>query len=179
VSEIKPKQGSVRKMMRRDLDLVFQWRNHVDVRRFMFNQKKIVLEEHHIWFERVSLDSRRHQLIFEINSVPSGVISFSLHDTVRVADWGFYLAPEVEKGSGRQLGLAALDYAFSKLGLHKLCGEALAFNTRSIDFHFSLGFKKEGVLKENYFDGQAYHDVVCFGLLDFEWNQNCLADHGK
>ena len=179
MSEIKPKLGSVRKMTKQDLDLVLQWRNHIDVRRFMFNQKKIVFEEHCIWFERLSLDSRRHQLIFEINSVPSGVVSFSLHDTVTVADWGFYLAPDAAKGSGRQLGLVAMAYAFRKLRLHKLCGEALAFNARSINFHFSLGFKQEGLLKENYFDGQCYHDVVYFGLLAFEWNQNCLEGHEK
>ena len=179
MSAIKPKLGLVREMTKQDLDLVLQWRNHIDVRRFMFNQKKIILEEHLSWFERVSIDSRRYQLIFEVNSVPSGVISFSLHDTVTVADWGFYLAPEAAKGSGRQLGLAALSYAFRKLGLHKVCAEALAFNDRSINFHLSLGFKKEGVFKENCFDGQAYHDVICFGLLAFEWNQNCLEGHEK
>jgi UDP-4-amino-4,6-dideoxy-N-acetyl-beta-L-altrosamine N-acetyltransferase len=145
----------------------------------MFNQKKIVPEEHRSWFERVSLDSRRQQLIFEINSVPSGAINFSLHDTATVADWGFYLAPDAAKGSGRQLGLVGLDYAFDKLDLHKVCGEALVFNDRSINFHLSLGFKKEGVLRENCFDGKIYHDVVCFGLLAFEWNQNCRVGHDK
>jgi UDP-4-amino-4,6-dideoxy-N-acetyl-beta-L-altrosamine N-acetyltransferase len=179
VSKNKPKQGLVRKMTEQDLDLVLQWRNHIDVRRFMFNQKKIALEEHRSWFERVSQDSSRHQLIFEINSVPSGMINFSLHETATVADWGFYLAPDVAKGSGRQLGLVALDFAFGRLGLHKVCGEALAFNKRSTNFHLSLGFKKEGVLRENCFDGKVYHDVVCFGLLAFEWNQYSRESHDE
>jgi UDP-4-amino-4,6-dideoxy-N-acetyl-beta-L-altrosamine N-acetyltransferase len=179
VSKIRPKQGLVRKMKEQDLNQVLQWRNHIDVRRFMFNQKKITFEEHCSWFERVSLDSRRHQLIFEINNVPSGSINFGLHDTASVADWGFYLAPDATRGAGRQLGLVALNYAFGKLGLHKVCGEALAFNDRSITFHLSLGFKKEGILRENCFDGKVYHDVVCFGLLAFEWNQKLREGHER
>ena len=179
MSENRPIQGLVREMTEQDLDLVLQWRNHIDVRRYMFNQKKIALEEHRNWFERVSQDSSRHQLIFEVNNVPSGAINFSLHDSATNADWGFYLAPDAVKGSGHELGLVALDYAFSKLRLHKVCGEALAFNERSINFHLSLGFKKEGVLRENCFDGKVCHDVVCFGLLAFEWNQYCRESHDE
>jgi UDP-4-amino-4,6-dideoxy-N-acetyl-beta-L-altrosamine N-acetyltransferase len=54
--------------------------------------------------------------------------------------------------------------------LHKLCGQALAFNERSIRFHQNLGFRREGVLRQQHFDGEQYHDVVCFGLLASEWH---------
>jgi len=33
-----------------------------------------------------------------------------------------------------------------------------------------LGFQREGVLRQQHFDGQQYHDVVCFGLLANEWH---------
>ncbi len=174
--ERKSEQGLVRKMTEQDLDQVLQWRNHIDVRRFMFNQEEITFKEHRSWFKRISLDSHRHLLIFEIDGVPSGSISFNRHDTASVADWGFYMAPEAKKGLGRQLGFAALDYAFGKLGLHKVCGKALAFNERSIQFHLGLGFRQEAVLREQHFDGQNFHNVVCFGLLEHEWIQNCRED---
>ncbi len=173
MSKYKFMQGLVREMTEQDLDQVLRWRNHFDVRRFMFNQKEISFEEHRGWFERVSQDGRRHLLIFEFNGVPSGSVNFSQHDTASVTDWGFYLASDAAKGAGRQLGVVALDYAFNKLGLHKVCGEALAFNDRSIQFHLSLGFRREGVLREQHFDGQNYHNVVYFGLLANEWNQSC------
>lgn len=172
----KPEQGSVRKMTKQDLHQVLHWRNHIDVRRFMFNQGEITYKEHYSWFERVSLDSCRHLLMFEINGVPSGSINFNQLDTASVADWGFYLAPDAKKGLGRQLGFAALHYAFDELGLHKVCGQALAFNERSIKFHLDLGFLQEAILREHHFDGQSFHDVVCFGLLEREWIQNCRKD---
>jgi RimJ/RimL family protein N-acetyltransferase len=86
-----------------------------------------------------------------------------------VADWGFYLAPDAPKGSGRELGKQALDYAFTQLGLHKVCGQALGFNKRSIAFHTALGFTEEGCLREQHFNDGKFHDVVCFGLLSHEW----------
>jgi RimJ/RimL family protein N-acetyltransferase len=57
-----------------------------------------------------------------------------------------------------------------------VCGEALIFNYRSIKFNLSLGFKREGLLREQCFDGRIYQNVIRFGLLDFEWNQNCRED---
>jgi RimJ/RimL family protein N-acetyltransferase len=86
-----------------------------------------------------------------------------------VADWGFYIAPDAPKGSGRQLAYSALEYAFLKLNLHKVCGEALSFNDRSIKFHLALGFEQEGILREQYFDNENFHSVICFGLLEHEW----------
>ena len=159
----------IRPMIREDLELVLDWRNHQDVRRHMYTQHEISLEEHTRWFERASRDSRRHLLVFESSSVPLGFIN--IHESVSqgVAAWGFYAAPDAPKGTGRQLGQAALHYAFIDAGLHKLCGQALAYNERSIKFHLSQGFKQEGILRDQHFDGQCYHHVVCFGLLASEW----------
>lgn len=170
------KQGLIRKMTEKDLGQVFQWRNHFDVRRFMFSQEEITIDEHHRWFECASQDSSRCLLIFENNGVPAGSVNFTLHGTTSVATWGFYLDPNAAKGLSNKLGLVTLDYAFGNLGLHKVCGKALVFNERSIKYHLGLGFKKEGVLREQYSDGKAYHNIICFGLLESEWNQSCRKD---
>lgn len=159
----------VRPMQEGDLVPVLSWRNHLDVRRYMYSQHEITIEEHSRWFAQASIDPQRHLLVFEVNNIPSGFIN--IHEMAKggIADWGFYAAPDSPKGTGRALGQAALRYAFSTIGLYKLCGQALAFNERSIRFHLNLGFKREGVLRQQHFDGQHYHDVECFGLLSSEW----------
>jgi RimJ/RimL family protein N-acetyltransferase len=68
------------------------------------------------------------------------------------------------------LGVTALHHAFGVLGVHKVSGQALDFNTASIRFHERLGFRREGLLREHHFDGERYHDILCFGLLDHEWD---------
>lgn len=162
----------VRRMASRDLEQVLAWRNHPDVRRYMYTQHEISFEEHSRWFANASNDRDRHLLIFEHDSTPLGFINIHQVAPGRIADWGFYAAPDAPKGTGALLGQAALRYAFKDASLHKLCGQALAGNARSIRFHRSLSFKEEGVMRQQHFDGQHYHDVVCFGLLATEWHPN-------
>ncbi len=152
-----------------DLAQVLTWRNHLDVRRYMYTQHEINFDEHSQWFARASQDSNRHLLIFEIDSTPMGFINIHRIAAGGIADWGFYASPQAPKGTGKALGQAVLNYAFGEMRLHKLCGQALAYNDRSIKFHKSLGFKAEGVLREQYFDGQRYHDIHCFGILASDW----------
>lgn len=152
-----------------DLELVLSWRNHPEVRRYMYTKHEISLEEHTRWFAHVAQDPERHLLVFEIGATPLGFINIHQIAPGGIADWGFYAAPNAPKGTGRSLGQAALKYAFKTMGLHKLCGQALAFNERSIRFHLNLGFQREGALRQQHFDGQVYHDVICFGLLANEW----------
>jgi len=156
-------------MVTEDLERVLGWRNHHEVRRYMYTQHEITLEEHTRWFERTFRNPSHHLLIFESDSVPLGFINIHESASRGVAAWGFYVAPDAPKGTGCQLGQAALHYAFSDVGLQKLCGQALAYNERSIKFHLSQGFQQEGVLRDQHFDGQGYHHVVCFGLLAREW----------
>jgi RimJ/RimL family protein N-acetyltransferase len=70
---------------------------------------------------------------------------------------------------GKLLGQTALDHAFNQLRLHKVCGQALASNQKSIRMHLSLGFQAEGILREQYSNGTTRQDIHCFGLLAHEW----------
>ena len=171
-----PESGKVhtliRPMTHADLERVLAWRNHPDVRSHMYTQHQISLAEHQRWFERTLLDPKKHLLIFETNHQPLGYVNISETGKGGVSDWGFYAAPDAPKGSGQQLGRAALNYAFTQLKLHKVCGQALAHNERSIQFHQSLGFQQEGILRDQHFDGERYHHVNCFGLLCTEWHSD-------
>lgn len=172
MSATAPMVTRIRPMSREDLELVLDWRNHKDVRRHMYTQHEISREEHARWFDGASQDSSRHLLIFESNTIPLGFINIHESASRGVADWGFYAAPDAPKGTGHQLGRAALHYAFVEAALHKLCGQALAYNEPSIKFHLSQGFQQEGILRDQHFDGRNYHHVVCFGLLASEWQAN-------
>lgn len=162
-------ESKLRPMTTADLEEVLAWRNHPDVRSFMYTTHEISRDEHRNWFERTNLDPTVHLQIFERVGKAVGFVNISKTRSPQVAAWGFYLSPEAPKGTGRALGEAALKFAFDELKFHKLCGQVLRFNERSIAFHKRLGFLEEGCLREQHFDGTNYHDVVCFGLLANEW----------
>ncbi|AQQ69441.1 UDP-4-amino-4,6-dideoxy-N-acetyl-beta-L-altrosamine N-acetyltransferase [Microbulbifer agarilyticus] len=157
-------------MKRDDLRMVLQWRNHIEVRRFMYSQEEISFLDHTKWFEANSNNPDKKLLIFEKNDISLGFINFDRIRNSDVVDWGFYTAPNAPKGTGKRLGKTVLDYAFKGLNFRKVCGQVLSYNQRSINFHLKLGFRQEGVLVDQYFDGHKYHSVVCFGLLSNEWN---------
>jgi UDP-4-amino-4,6-dideoxy-N-acetyl-beta-L-altrosamine N-acetyltransferase len=169
VLEFKHEAGNVRPMTSDDLDLVFQWRNHPKIRHEMLTQHEIVFEEHRVWFNRVSADPRKCVLIYEENGIRKGFVQFTNAQAGEVSDWGFYTAPDATKGTGQKLGNAALDYAFEKLKLHKVCGQAIASNKASIKFHLKLGFTQEGILREQVHGMLDYQDLICFGILEREW----------
>ncbi|KXS54045.1 MAG: N-acetyltransferase GCN5 [Marinobacter sp. T13-3] len=164
--------SQLRPMDENDLELVLSWRNHPDIRRFMYTTHEISLAEHKRWFAGAKEKSETYLRIYEQDGKPTGFVNVSLTRCPHVADWGFYVAPDASKGTGRRMGEAALAFVFQELGLHKLCGQALGFNGGSVGFHKKLGFAEEGRLRDQHFDGEHYHDVVCFGLLASEWQPN-------
>ena len=163
------KKCVVRRLSIHDLSMILEWRNHPDVRRFMFTQHIIEQVEHQKWFLRAETNSNLHMLLVEDAGVPLGFVQFNPVESGGISDWGFYARPGAPKGTGVRLGRAALDYAFGLHGLHKVCGQAINTNAASIAMHGKLGFRQEGILREQHSVHGEYHSVVCFGLLASEW----------
>lgn len=162
-------QSRLRPMTAADLSDVLALRNHAEVRRYMLTQHEISAEEHRSWFDRASENMKVELLVWEIDGRCCGFVQFKESNYRGVADWGFYVAPDAPKGSGRKLGFAALTHAFQKDGLYKICGQALCWNVPSIEFHKSLGFVQEGILRDQHFDGTKYHNLIYFGMLKRDW----------
>ncbi|MFP5428331.1 MAG: UDP-2,4-diacetamido-2,4,6-trideoxy-beta-L-altropyranose hydrolase [Gammaproteobacteria bacterium] len=160
--------GTLRRMAHSDLEKVLQWRNHPDVRQFMYTQQEISWDEHVAWFARSDADPARHLLIYDWQGESAGFASLTVK-AGNIADWGFYLAPGSIRGMGSRLGRACLAYAFDELQLHKVSGEVLSFNDSSIRFHDRLGFVREGTLRQHHLTDTGYLDVILYGLLAHEW----------
>ena len=156
-------------MIAQDLRQVLDWRNDPAIRNVMLTNREIGFDQHQAWFARMHQEPTRRLLIVETEDAPLGFVQFSNVEDEAVSDWGFYARPDAPKGSGRLLGLTALDHAFFALRLHKVCGQAIARNHASIRLHKNLGFHEEGLLREQHRIHGAFESVFCFGLLHSEW----------
>jgi UDP-4-amino-4,6-dideoxy-N-acetyl-beta-L-altrosamine N-acetyltransferase len=146
----------------------------------MFDTQEIAAGAHEAWFKRAQSADTKHLFIFEIDGEATGFMNLSLSGKDgHVAEWGFYVAPGSARGTGRRLGVSTLNYAFDTIALHKVYGQVLAFNHRSIRFHEALGFAREGLLREHHFNGSEYLDVISFGLLSNEWEPRAGAKSGS
>lgn len=164
-------EGHLRTMDEQDLQPVLFWRNHPEVRRYMFNSGEISWDEHVAWFATASRNPRKHLLVFEQSGEPRGYACLN-ELAIGVADWSFHAAPKAPKGTGTRMLRAVLDYAFNQQRLHKIYAEVLQENTRSLALHRRLGFKEEGFLREQHPTVAGYQSIYCFGLLRAEWAEH-------
>lgn len=154
-----------------DLERILQWRNSDRVRHNMYSDHLISMQEHRAWFERSKQQTSSVHLVFEAQGRALGLVYFT--DIDRKNDksfWGFYLGEEDRPGGcGWAMGVLGLEYAFGRLELRKLCGEALAFNDSSIRFFERLGFTMEGRFVGHVLKQGSYEDVVSFALFKSDW----------
>jgi UDP-4-amino-4,6-dideoxy-N-acetyl-beta-L-altrosamine N-acetyltransferase len=143
----------------------------------MYTKHKITLKEHSDWFDKCSDDPDKYLLIYEHQGAPEGFIQFAKESYGPIAEWGFYSAPDAHKGTGTRIACNAINYGFDTLALHKIVGKTISFNQKSRNLHVKMGFIQEGCLREQYFDGKNYFDVIVFGLLQTEWRDIKNSDN--
>lgn len=175
----------VRQATQADSQMIWQWRNHVDVRRWMFGQDEIALADHEKWYGRQLDRANVHLLIFEVAGEPMGLVNVTQmtvdkYQTLNAAkntandnsandksaSWGFYLSPNSAKGQGLgfALGVLAIARIFNSTDIGKITAQVLAYNTASLALHRKLGFSETGVLKQHFGVGEKEYDVVEFEL---------------
>ena len=74
------------------------------------------------------------------------------------------------RGYMREAAAAILDYGFSEMGLHRVQAETHPANLASIALATRLGFRFEGVHREQACWGGRFHDLNCYGLLESDWH---------
>ena len=162
----------LRALSQADLPVVRALRNDPDINRFMFSQHEILESEHLAWYEASQKNPLRHLFAYEEHGEMQGFLQLQQKAAdSQVYEWGFYIRPQAQRGTGSRMAKSAMLTVFTKLKASKLYGEVLAFNTPSLRLHEKLGFTEEGVLRQQHFLNNQYHDVHCFGMLKQEWQQ--------
>lgn len=123
-----------------DSDRVLRWRNHPDVRTFMYTDREISPQEHQNFI--ATLNERRERRYFLVCSddTPIGVIDLTgITDTS--AHIGLYADPEHPRpGTGGILMRSLVDYAINALGLSRLYAECFSDNPRAKHLYEKFDF---------------------------------------
>jgi RimJ/RimL family protein N-acetyltransferase len=89
----------------------------------------------------------------------------------RRTELGFALAkPFWGRGLMRSVLPVVIEFAFERLALHRIEADADPRNAASLRVLERLGFQREGLLRERYFQFGEPQDGVVFGLLRKEWH---------
>ena len=136
-----------------DLDIekklkVLSWRNHLNIRKWMFNSNKISQEEHLSFIKSLNGSKTRHYFLVKEDTEEVGVISFKVVDGEDFCVFGLYANPK-KKGKGKILMEIMIDYAFNQLKKKKIIGEVLIDNIKMQKLCESFNFSKQG-------EGESY-----------------------
>lgn len=86
------------------------------------------------------------------------------------AEVGYWLDSDyIGKGIMTDCVRAVIDYGFNELGLHRVQIRCDSVNVRSKAIPERLGFKLEGVMRENHKWGEQFSDGLIYGILKSEW----------
>jgi UDP-2,4-diacetamido-2,4,6-trideoxy-beta-L-altropyranose hydrolase len=158
----------LRPVEERDRELVRRWRNMPSVRRWMYDDSEVAVDEHERWFEAGMADPNVRRLVLEGDERPLGFMALEGVDEDAGTSWGFYLGEASRPhGAGTALGVLALEYAFGRLGVAAVRGEAIAENDASVRFHERLGFIETA--RGEVPRGGCLRDVVAFEMDADAW----------
>lgn len=145
-------------------------RNQDSVRKSMFTEHEIPLNEHLKWLERLHSDNRQIVFVVLEGGLVNGLVSVNAIDKQHLkSDWAFYLDANVRGGLGAALEVNLINFVFSKLRLEKLNCEVIETNEAVVKLHKKFGFVDEGFRRENVIKNQKRIGVHFLGLTKSDW----------
>ena len=160
------------KIKKENLELIRNWRNSLEVSKYMYTNDFITINQQKEWFERINNDLTKKYWIIKVDTKYIGVVNlYDIDNRNKRCYWAYYIVNTSMrgKGIGRLIELNILKYVFSVLELNKLCGTVLSFNKIVIKIHEKYGSKIEGYFKEHIFKNGTFYNVVYMSILRKEW----------
>ena len=159
----------LRSMEPADTDDVLRMRSAPEVVAQLFTEKPMTRDGHLSWLEQITAQGIRQEfmIVEHVSGQSIGTVGLSHIDTThRRAEFGILIGQAEARRKGRafEAGRLLLDYAFNKLGLHRVFLHVFADNEPAIRLYRKLGFVEEGLLRQHVFKNGRYRDVVVMGM---------------
>lgn len=142
-----------------EITLVYQWRNHPEIRKWMFNKAPISFNDHLSYISNLKKQKDNNYWLATKNNKPIGVVGLT-RDKHFGLKWGFYLNPDLF-GSSYAVDLIynALFFFFNKIGIEELNGFVNCYNINSILIHHLFGIRHLSYASKTYEDQREWYSL--------------------
>lgn len=156
----------IKKIEKEDLAFLNETRNLVS-EEFLHDSRKFTYKETLNWFDRSKPDYR----IIWIENVRIGYFRVSNYSKINKNLYiGADIHPEFQgKGYSKESYKIFIPQIFEEYDLHKISLEVLSTNKRAINLYLKLGFRREGIKRDEVFKGNKYVDSIIMSVLKNEW----------
>ena len=121
--------------------MILDWRNHPEIRQWMYNQDEIKLEEHLSFIEHLKEANNKLYFLVKKENEYIGVIDF-VNINHESLEMGIYTNPNLF-GYGKILLKQLINYAFNILKVKKIYAEVFAENQKAYNLYKRLYFEDE------------------------------------
>ncbi len=164
---------TLRPVEKTDITIFRQWRNDLEIKQnAILHPFPITAEMEESWYQKIANDTSNKTIFFTIVENQSNkVIGFTQFLNInwvnRNAYFGIIIGDKStqRKGYGKETTKLMIDYGFKILNFHKILLEVVSNNLAAIKLYEDIGFKQEGILKEDVFINNKYHDVLILSLF--------------
>ena len=160
----------------KDHEIIVAWRNEPWAKTYFFEEEPVSLDSHLVWYDKVAQDaSQRYYMIDAL--IQAGTTDSQLNPPLligttsllhmdwrnRTAEYGRLMLgrPDYRGGGyGKEAECLLMDYAFNHLNLNKVWGDVIVGNEVVLNLHRQMGFREEGLLRQQVFKNGRYLDLV-------------------
>ncbi len=127
------------------------------------------------WIKKIK--KSKDQVVFAIETVEGvHVGSVGLHkidENNKNAEFGIVIGDKKYwgQGYGTEAGKLMVRYGFTRLKLHRIYLRYIAFNIRGGKSYKKIGFRPEGIYRQQERRGKFLHDMMVMGILRDEWKK--------
>lgn len=151
-----------------------EWRNRPELRQYFREHRELSKEMQTNWFNSKVLNDP-NQYNFEIRDLDSKKLIghcglYYINWIARTAEFGIYIGDNNFRngGYGSDSLRTLIDYGFNQLNLNKIWAEVYS-NNDAFHVYTHVGFKVDGVLRQNVYKNGEYYDATIISMLKSEY----------
>ncbi len=165
----------LRTLDRADAPAFVTWLNDPEVARFLLPRGPMTLRAEEEYIDALA-HGDRISLGLALRDGDRLIGGTGLHDIdlrCRRAAFGILVGEKEEwgKGYGTEATRLMLGHAFESLNLNRVWLHVFEYNERGIRAYEKIGFRREGVLRQDTFREGRYWDTIAMAMLREEWDR--------
>ena len=163
---------TIRKFEKSDIPKKVEWINNPANNRFLHYNIPLSVEGTERWFDSHQGETTRYDAVIEADGVPVGTIGLlSIDRKNSKAEYYIAMGETSYKGKGvaKEASKLILAYGFEELGLNRIYLFTEVDNITAQKLFERVGFKREGILKQDVYSHGAFADRIAYGYLKEEW----------
>lgn len=167
------KKVTIKAFSEEEIPLKVQWVNNPKNNTYLHYDLPLSVEGTNKWFASTKDRNDRYDATIFLDEKPVGLIGLlSMDPKNKKAEYYVLLGDTEVKGQGvaKRASHALLEKAFDEFELNKVYLYTEVENLLAQHLFESVGFKREGTVREDVYRDGSYHDRILYGLLKSDYD---------